>query len=338
MADRKRKEPPQDDAPEQHGALDRQDTPNRPHSSDRRSSVRRGPCGRASRQEDGDRGVLSGQGNSHIPDKATLPSTDSRMLSPSLLDSLLLCSLCQDNLRQPTTLHCGHSVCALHVTTSLDSSSPNSLPPAHPSSLPLCPLPDCPPKSRQSSALPPIPSSSRVHYHPSPNIPPTPSSPQPKSVPEPRLDVTLNKVIGLVTRTKQLLEGLVTQQEHLGTESDTDSSPYSSAHDHSARRPHKRRRRHLSSPHEEDHDDDLLSHLRKQATRQRTLRHDEPILPSLSSSRDVAPAHSKEAILAHFEKDLLVELTCEICFVLLYQPITTPCQHVRPTYSLMLLI
>lgn len=29
------------------------------------------------------------------------------------------------------------------------------------------------------------------------------------------------------------------------------------------------------------------------------------------------------------EKDLMAELTCEICFMLLYQPITTPCQHVR---------
>ncbi|KAI0307335.1 PUA-like domain-containing protein [Multifurca ochricompacta] len=28
-----------------------------------------------------------------------------------------------------------------------------------------------------------------------------------------------------------------------------------------------------------------------------------------------------------FEKELLTELTCEICFMLLYQPITSPCQH-----------
>lgn len=30
-----------------------------------------------------------------------------------------------------------------------------------------------------------------------------------------------------------------------------------------------------------------------------------------------------------FEKDLISELTCEICFMLLYRPVTTPCQHVR---------
>jgi hypothetical protein len=32
--------------------------------------------------------------------------------------------------------------------------------------------------------------------------------------------------------------------------------------------------------------------------------------------------------IAWFEKEMLSELTCEICFMLLYQPVTTPCQHV----------
>lgn len=48
---------------------------------------------------------------------------------------------------------------------------------------------------------------------------------------------------------------------------------------------------------------------------------------STSSRADVENTDSK---LPHtkFEKDLMAELTCEICFMLLYQPITTPCQHV----------
>jgi hypothetical protein len=37
-----------------------------------------------------------------------------------------------------------------------------------------------------------------------------------------------------------------------------------------------------------------------------------------------APAQSAD----QFEKDLLAELTCEICLTLFYQPVTSPCQHV----------
>ncbi|KAI0068857.1 hypothetical protein BV25DRAFT_1792197 [Artomyces pyxidatus] len=54
-------------------------------------------------------------------------------------------------------------------------------------------------------------------------------------------------------------------------------------------RPRKRRRRHVPAP-----------------------RRDEPPAPDAA---------------VRFEKELLSELTCEICFMLLYQPITTPCQH-----------
>lgn len=73
---------------------------------------------------------------------------------------------------------------------------------------------------------------------------------------EPKLDVVLNKVIGLASNTAALL---------------TDTA---------------------------NDDDDLVAHLQNQSS-----------------------------ILARFEKDLLVELTCEICFILLYEPLTTPCQH-----------
>jgi hypothetical protein len=36
-----------------------------------------------------------------------------------------------------------------------------------------------------------------------------------------------------------------------------------------------------------------------------------------------------------FEKVLLTELSCEICFMLFYQPVTTPCQHVGTFYPLL---
>jgi len=41
------------------------------------------------------------------------------------------------------------------------------------------------------------------------------------------------------------------------------------------------------------------------------------------------PSGSGGALLAEFDKTLTTELICEICFMLFYQPVTTPCQHVR---------
>ncbi|KAF7776659.1 hypothetical protein Agabi119p4_5052 [Agaricus bisporus var. burnettii] len=238
-------------------------------------------------------------------------------LSPAAVDALFCCAVCHGPLRQPATLHCGHSVCAVHVTGPSDQPPPDSPLP------PRCPLRSCDSTLVPSPAQPRIPASSRVRYHPVPDAAARPVLVQPETVPEPRLDVTLSKVLDLVARTKQaLLEDATTDS------SDGEPDSHSSAHDHSVRRPRKRRRRRISPPPEDDSADDLLSHLRKQAVHQRTLSHDEPVLPSLPPSQTDTPLpRSKDAVLARFQKDLLVELTCEICFVLLYQPITTPCQH-----------
>lgn len=217
----------------------------------------------------------------------------------------LRCPLCSLTLRNPTTLQCGHSICANHVTDpQADDLGPND----HLLILPQCPLNNCRP--HQLSTLPRIPSTSRVRYRPAPTQPDNPSPPQPKTVKEPRLDVTLNKVLSLVSRTN------ISLQSH-DEVSDSDSPSHSSAH-----HPNKRHRRH-STP-DKDVQDDLLTHLRKQAVRERTLRYDEPILPS---SYDAPKPQSKQSIFARFQKDLLAELSCEICFALFHQPITTPCQH-----------
>ena len=49
---------------------------------------------------------------------------------------------------------------------------------------------------------------------------------------------------------------------------------------------------------------------------------------------DPEDSHTSDSTSSHpphnFEKALSTELSCEICFMLLYQPVTTPCQHVRP--------
>jgi len=75
----------------------------------------------------------------------------------------------------------------------------------------------------------------------------------------------------------------------------------------------------LSSKHRQSTfvESDLLSHLRGESARQRATRPDEPLIPSEEDSSSV------------LEKDLLAECTCEICYTILFEPMTTPCQHVR---------
>ncbi|TFK43511.1 hypothetical protein BDQ12DRAFT_183272 [Crucibulum laeve] len=266
------------------------------------------------------------------PSNTTLPSSTpcvpmpSTPLQPSDIRPALVCPHCLSRLNAPTTLHCGHTICAHHVSS---SSSPTSDPN---SPLPACPIPSCS-TVRSSAQLPRIPPHSRVQYRPAP--PPQhedPPAPQ-MSLAEPKLDVTVNKILSLVSRTQQALQddenraGFIPQPS--GNHSDDNDSDQGSSSSHSRRdsshRPRKRRRRHSPQPEPDDGDwsDDLLSHLRRQATHNRDTRDDEPL-----STHGAPPVrHDRAAILTRFEKDFLTELTCEICFVLLYQPITTPCQH-----------
>ena len=80
-------------------------------------------------------------------------------------------------------------------------------------------------------------------------------------------------------------------------------------------RPRKRRKRHHSPDDDDDGDGDLLTHLRNAAAHQRTIPLDVPLI------QDSPPPD--------LDKKLLEELTCHICYVLFYKPVTTPCQHVR---------
>jgi hypothetical protein len=70
------------------------------------------------------------------------------------------------------------------------------------------------------------------------------------------------------------------------------------------------------------------STVRPRKRRRKHLSAQDP--PSYSQRDPHAPPTNA---LARFEKELLSELTCEICFLLFYQPVTTPCQHVSWTPS-----
>lgn len=228
------------------------------------------------------------------PPESAVDKGNSRGPTPPQLATLfaaLVCPLCHLSLRCPTTLACGHSLCAFHVTDlpDLNSDSPakSSDPPAKPSDspaksllLPRCPLPGCSASTpRRSSVGSTISTSSRVRYRPAPATDDAALPIQPRTVPDPRPDVSLNKVLSLVRHAKQALEA-----------SSDDGRP-------------RKRQRHQSP---DDDDEDLPGYVQRLAS------------PSPS-----------DGILSRFQKNLLAELTCEICFVLLYQPITTPCQHVR---------
>lgn len=200
------------------------------------------------------------------------------MKQPSDILPLLKCPVCSLTLSSPITLHCGHSLCSSHPFPT------------------ACPISGC--SSSALPALPPIPTHSTVHITTLPNshtLPPPSISPIHHS----RVDVTLNNIISLVSRTQN-------QLDHIQPHHDNDTHEQSD-------RPRKRPRR-MSQ------DSCLLTHLQNQARHSRTVPANQP-LPS-SESLDTP-------ILQRFHKELLTELTCEICLILLYQPITTPCQHVR---------
>jgi hypothetical protein len=198
-------------------------------------------------------------------------------MKPSDILPLLKCPVCSNTLSAPITLHCGHSLCSSHPFPD------------------KCPISGC---SSAQPALPRIPTHSTVHITTLPNSLPLPP-PSIFPIHHSKVDVTINNIISIVSRTQNLLDHI---QPH---------------HDNDTRDPSDRPRK---RPRRMSQDSCLLTHLQNQAHHSRTVPADQP-LPS-SESLD-AP------ILQRFHKDLLTELTCEICFILLYQPITTPCQHVR---------
>ncbi|KAJ7498903.1 PUA-like domain-containing protein [Mycena latifolia] len=182
-------------------------------------------------------------------------------MDPQALRACLGCPVCCLPLRAPTTLACGHTVCAAHPTVP-------------------CPLPQC----------------------------------SPPAGPAPKLDVTINKIIALLDRVLQ-----DDDQSDADDEDDRDDAPPRSPTVRprpdtasGPSRPRKRQRLHQADE-EDDDDGDLLSHLRAVSARQRETL---PRTPLLGPRPDQS-----------LEKELLTELSCEICFMLLYTPVTTPCQH-----------
>ncbi|KAJ7283633.1 PUA-like domain-containing protein [Mycena rebaudengoi] len=196
-----------------------------------------------------------------------------------------------------------------------------------------CPVPACVPAS--GSSLPRIPQNSRVHYLAPPPAPP----PQPQPVAVPKLDVSLNKILALLDRAlADTQDQDDTVPVHPNDDDDDDAAsdyndqplrssgirPRSASFADAVSRPRKRPRLQPAQPDPDDEDDgDLLAHLLAASARQQNTL---PQTPLLAPPRppDQPPRGSN---LANLEKDLMTELSCEICFNLLYCPVTTPCQH-----------
>lgn len=283
---------------------------------------------------------------------STTPPRENTLVLPmrALADSfapLLRCPACSppSRLLSPTTLHCGHTVCAKHVRTEFPAPSsssahptPADLPPAPESSthrhasrspatpanappqlltVPTCPLPTCRPRVRQQVIAPNIPPESTVAYYP-PITQPAPAAAESVrvTVPDPRLDVSVGRVLYLLDKARRWEEVDEPNTERTAGHSDgtddegQESDEYDTIDAHpdlksstSAAR-HDRRR---SRP--------------TQGARKRARRDE------LSDGRHHRHV-SRSELVERFNKEITESLTCEICFTLLYQPVTTPCQHV----------
>jgi hypothetical protein len=235
----------------------------------------------------------------------------------------------------PTTLNCGHSVCSQHVTL------PASLPVARPSSppfrqgppiLPACPLPTCIPVNSPAAIPPAIPPESRVTYFPPPHPPQsTVAAPQAavSRVQDVRLDVLICKIHALVHRAAQWQ---VRRDDHVPLPAPSDGEFEDENQEHPPRKPNRVSRSLSRLPHSSSPEHDRSPESSSEPRRPRQGRPSKrPVKRQRTGSQTAPPSLPSPPVspVSKFEKELLTELTCEICFMLLYQPVTTPCQHVR---------
>ena len=245
----------------------------------------------------------------------------------SLLLPFLRCPLCSSQLTAPVTLFCGHTVCAKHVSI-----------PAHPPSVSpqLLRLTPCPLQACTISPTAPtpfnVPSSSRVTFYPTVGQLDDHAAAF-ATISDSRTDITINKLAMVIHRYDQLQQAQSTQRlpdadSGSGSDSQTDEEILD------ARDPFPTQaftganptEGPSSIPRQVSSDGPPQPGPARMSARKRRRKRLPP------PRRLDAPAQSAD----QFEKELLAELTCEICLTLLYQPVTSPCQHVSFSISLLL--
>lgn len=279
---------------------------------------------------------------------------------PSTLLPLLRCASCRLLLEAPTTLNCGHTVCSKHMSIdeqalSLSRASSSSQvelsAPAHTpiSSVPLgpsyrsrplaCPVESCRPRqparvrvlSRSGESDPHngvtvTPATDQISSANAPTVPHNPLRSQAK------LDVTVSKLLEVITTAARAQTGYTAGpggQLPSHSDSDSDDDSDDDATQSSPRPRYPQLPRSMSS---DRNGDDISPESHSNANHNRASSESPP--RPRKRQRIHVPVQTatgvpdRAAITPTFEKELLSELTCEICFMLLHQPITTPCQHV----------
>ncbi|KIJ20037.1 hypothetical protein PAXINDRAFT_166204 [Paxillus involutus ATCC 200175] len=224
--------------------------------------------------------------------------------TPSDLFPLFYCPLCLpfSFLTAPTTLRCGHTLCSSHVTSS------------------QCPIPSC--SSQQQTLTPNIPASSRISYFPAPPVPEQNIFAEHS---ERRVDVRINNIghflIKAAKDTEAQSDDFVDTLGDSDDDSDTEQCSQCSQYEASSSS--------ICLPPPTIPSQPLSLDTTPPFSRPCKLRRQQADAPSAdrAPSPTIPRVPSRINSLADFEKTLTTELTCEICFMLLYQPVTTPCQH-----------
>jgi hypothetical protein len=223
--------------------------------------------------------------------------------------------------------------------------------------VPSCPLPTCRRQSAARASEPEIrlPPDSTVAYYPRiVQQPPTASQADHiVTVPNPQIDVTVNRVLELLHRSQARASSSSTQLErvtHTAEQSGSDQDSSSDEEDHSqvvtstittttttSRNipqpgPYSSTA-HAPSSSSSAHPDRQLPppqspQLRPRKRRRRLDRSTPPCSLRRSFVDSPTSARLTTDVDDRFYKELHEQLTCEICFVLLYLPVTTPCGHV----------
>ncbi|CEL59539.1 hypothetical protein RSOLAG1IB_03472 [Rhizoctonia solani AG-1 IB] len=239
--------------------------------------------------------------NIPAPTRATTPpSTSPTPPRPSALLPLLRCALCRLLVEAPTTLNCGHTLCSKHMIPGEDEQPGPSSPAQKP-----CPVEGCRPRQParvqvlgRTGDLEPRTGVTFTPAHSAPSGPPPTQSPLRGRVV--KLDVTVSKLLEVITNAARQSAASVGTSP---TERHRDDSPTT--------------------------DDETTAPIaaRPPLTHTRSSPPDPTVDDSRSDRSSQSPPRPHPSNTLSFEKELLSELTCEICFMLLCNPITTPCQH-----------